>query len=128
MSVGIRGLYFKVQISLIVIIANFVFTYICSFFLYLHYMMLVNIKLDVNGCNRITFQGRILHWSSSFQMAKLKRSWHSCIAEMASSTHMTPPCYVGNFQCQKLTPIGQILTRCSHQQKQKLIKHEPNSK
>ena len=30
------------------IIANFVFTEICSFLLYLHYMMLVNVKLDIS--------------------------------------------------------------------------------
>ena len=45
------------KIGKIDIIANFVFSYICSFFLYLQRMMLVNMKLDINGCKRITFQG-----------------------------------------------------------------------
>ena len=41
-------------------------------------------KLEISGYNRIIFQGCRLHWSSSFLMAELKRSWqygHSCIAE-----------------------------------------------
>ena len=43
--------------SCIGIIANFVFPYTCSFLLYLEHMMLVNMKLDINDCKRITFQG-----------------------------------------------------------------------
>ena len=41
-------------------------------------------KLEISGYNRIIFQGCRLHWSSSFLMAELERSWqywHSCIAE-----------------------------------------------
>ena len=53
------------------IIHNFVFPY-----LFLQHMTLVNVKLDINECNRITFQGYKPHWSSSFLMAQLKRSWH----------------------------------------------------
>ena len=33
------------------------YSYICSFLLYLHYMILVNVKSDVSGCKRISFQG-----------------------------------------------------------------------
>ena len=39
------------------IIANFVFPYICSLLLYVQHMMLVNMILGINGCNKITFQG-----------------------------------------------------------------------
>ena len=39
------------------------------------FLMLVNIKLDISRCNRITLKGCILHWSSSFLVAQLKRSW-----------------------------------------------------
>ena len=38
--------------------------------------MLVNVKLNNNGCKRITFQGFKLHWPSQFVMVPLKRSWH----------------------------------------------------
>ena len=52
--------------------------------LYLQHMMLVNMKINISGFNRIIFQGCRLHWFSSFLMAKLKRCWqywHSCIVE-----------------------------------------------
>ena len=68
------------------IIANFVLPYIRSFLFYLHRMMLLNVKLDVNWYKRITFQGCRLQWStcSSFLMAKkltilFKLSRHSSI-------------------------------------------------
>ena len=38
-------------------------------------MILVNIKSDISGWNRITFQGCTFHWSSSFLMTELKQSW-----------------------------------------------------
>ena len=38
--------------------------HICSFLLNLQHMMLLNVKLDMSGCNRITFQGCSLHWSN----------------------------------------------------------------
>ena len=44
--------------------ANFIFPRICSLLLNFDHMMLVNMKLDVNGFKRITFQGYKLHWSS----------------------------------------------------------------
>ena len=34
---------------------NFVFPYLCSFLLYWHHMMLINVKLDITGFNSITF-------------------------------------------------------------------------
>ena len=37
------------------IVVNFVFPYICSFLLYLHQLMLVNVKLEITGRMRITF-------------------------------------------------------------------------
>ena len=46
------------------IITNFVCPHICSYILYLQHMMLVNVKLDISGCNRIAFEGCRLHWSS----------------------------------------------------------------
>ena len=52
------------RIGNIGILANFLFRYICSFLLYFHIMMLVNVKLDINWHKRITFQGCKLHWSS----------------------------------------------------------------
>ena len=64
--------------------ANFVFTYICTFLLYCHNIMLVNEKLQVSESKVITLQGCWLHWSISFLMVQLKRSWqywHSCIAD-----------------------------------------------
>ena len=56
-------------------IAYFVFPYVCSFLLYLQHVMLVNAILNISGYNRITFKGYRLHWSSSFLMRQLKRSW-----------------------------------------------------
>ena len=72
------------KIANIGIIANFVSPHICSFLLYLQYIMLVNIKLDICGYKLIRFQGCRLHWSDLFLMAQLKRSWqywHSCIMQ-----------------------------------------------
>ena len=46
-------------------------------------MMLVNVKLDINGCNRIRFHNCRLYWYP-FAMTQLKRIWpywHSCIIE-----------------------------------------------
>ena len=66
------------------IIANYVFPHICSFHLYLHHMLLVNMTLDISWYNRVTFQGCTLQWSSSFLMEQLKQSWqywHSCIVK-----------------------------------------------
>ena len=39
------------------IISNLVFPYICSFLLYLHQPMSVNINLEIKGYMRITFWG-----------------------------------------------------------------------
>ena len=44
------------KIDNIGIIAGFVFPYIYSFLLYLQHVMLVNMKLDISGCNRIAFK------------------------------------------------------------------------
>ena len=57
------------------IIVNFVFPYICSFLPCLQHMILANIKLDISKFNWITFQDCKLHWSSSFLITQLKRSW-----------------------------------------------------
>ena len=43
---------------------------ICSFLIYLQH-----IKLDISGCNRITFQGYRHHWSSPVPMAQLKQGF-----------------------------------------------------
>ena len=61
------------KIGNIGIIANFVFLNICSFLiqLYLQHVTLVNVKSDVSGHKRITFQGCRLHWSSFFLMVQL---------------------------------------------------------
>ena len=72
------------KIGNIGIIANFVFPEIRGFLLYLQYLLLVNIKLDIIGCKRIKFEYYILDYSCSFLMAQLKQSWqywHSCTAE-----------------------------------------------
>ena len=55
------------------IIAKFVFPHICSFLLYLQHMMLVNIKLDISGCNRVTrLQSSLIHFlSNSLDKTKL---------------------------------------------------------
>ena len=63
------------KIGNIAIMVNFVFQNIRGFLLYLHNMLLVNVKLDVSGCKRISFLGRRSHWSSSFLKAQLKQSW-----------------------------------------------------
>ena len=52
-------------------IANLMFPYICSFFLYLYDIMLINTKLDISEYNRIIFQGCKCHWCWQY--------WHSCI-------------------------------------------------
>ena len=40
--------------------------------------MLVSVKLDAIGCERIIFPGCRLHCFSSFLMARKKRSWQYC--------------------------------------------------
>ena len=54
------------------IIANFVFTYICSFLLYIQHMMLVNVKLDISGNFRITFQDHKNSFVQFFSNGKAK--------------------------------------------------------
>ena len=66
------------------IIANFVLPFNCSFLLHWQHVIWVNMKLDISGCNKITFQGCRLHWFSYFLMTQRKWSWqcwHSCIVE-----------------------------------------------
>ena len=66
------------------IIANFVFTHICSFLLYLDQLMWVNVKLEIKVHMRNIFQGYIFYLTSWFLMTELKQSWqcwHSCIME-----------------------------------------------
>ena len=66
------------------IFADFVFPYICSFLFNLQPVMLVNVKLDISGCNSITFEGCRLHLTSTFLMAQLKWRYqycHSCIVQ-----------------------------------------------
>ena len=70
----------KLAIQCIVIIANSVFPYICSFLLYLYCMVLVNVKLDVSRNERITFQGCRLYWSRYLSMAQLNCSWQYILA------------------------------------------------
>ena len=68
--------FFRIyKIGNINIIANFVFLYICYFLLYLHHMILVNMKLDINGDTRITFQDCKLHLTCLFLMAHPEQSW-----------------------------------------------------
>ena len=72
------------NIGIIGIIANFVFPYICWLLHYVNHMMLVNMEIDVSEKKRITCWGYRFHWSSSFRMVELKRSWqywHSCVAK-----------------------------------------------
>ena len=81
-----RGFHKQTKISNIGIIANFLFLYISSFLLNLQYiyMMLVNVKLNISGCDRITFQVCRSHWSSSYVVAQLKQIWKywlSCVVE-----------------------------------------------
>ena len=55
-----------------------------SFLLYLHHMMLVNVKLDMKGHKEVIFQRYKLQQSGSFVMAQLKQNWQywqACIAE-----------------------------------------------
>ena len=42
--------------------------------LYLHHLMLVNVKLDISGYELITFHGCRFPWSGAFLMAWLKQS------------------------------------------------------
>ena len=69
------------KIGYIGINANFVVPCTVSF-CYFQSMILVNIKLDIMGWIKITFQGHRLHFSNSLLMAELKWSWqywYSCI-------------------------------------------------
>ena len=70
--------------------ANFVFSKIYSFLLHLHYMMLVNVNLDISGSKRITFEYYKLHCSCSFLMAQLKQSWqywHSLLRRVCENLY-----------------------------------------
>ena len=82
----IRGFHKRTKLAILTLLSTsyYIQVIICSFLLYLQHIMLVNMKIDIIGCNMITFQCCILHWSSSILMAQLKWSWqywHSCIAE-----------------------------------------------
>ena len=46
------------------IIANFIISYVCNFLPFFHFMMLVNVKLDIGVFKKIIFHGCRLHWSS----------------------------------------------------------------
>ena len=50
-------------------------THVCSFILYLHQMMLVNVKLDVSGYKRIHFKVAWHSWK------EVSNNLHSCIVE-----------------------------------------------
>ena len=54
-----------------ILVANFVFSYICSFRHFVHHMMTVNVKLEIADCKRIIFHGCKLHWHSKFLVVKL---------------------------------------------------------
>ena len=69
-------------------ILTFIFPYICNLLLHLHHMMLVNVKIDVSGYEKITIQGYRLHWFSSFLMAQWKQSWHSCVVGSLRKSQM----------------------------------------
>ena len=60
------------------IIANFVFPCFYSLHIDQDFMMLVNMKIYISGCERIVYQGCILHWYSYFLMAQLKQNWQYC--------------------------------------------------
>ena len=82
-----RGFHEHIKLAILAFRANFVFPNIFSFLLYLHQMMLVNVKLDISG-----FQGCGLHWSNPFLMVQLKRSWqhrNSWIADSLSRVYYT---------------------------------------
>ena len=52
---GFHKMHKNVNIDNIDINVNFVFPYLCSFLLYWHHMMLINVKLDLTGFGSITF-------------------------------------------------------------------------
>ena len=54
----------------------------CSFLPYLHQLMLVSVKLEIERYINVIFQGYTFYWTRWFLMAHLKPSWqcgHSCI-------------------------------------------------
>ena len=59
--------------------------YICSFRLYLHQLMVVNVKLDIKGYMRIVFQGYMLNWTRGLLMAEVKLSWQCWYSHIAES-------------------------------------------
>ena len=76
-------------------------TYLQFFVPYLHWRMVVNMKFNISDEMRIIFQGWKLHWSRSFLMAELKRSWqccHSCIMESLWKTLVKLKSYYGLAQ------------------------------
>ena len=48
-------------------------SHICSFLPYLHCMLLVNVKLDIAGHKRITFQGCRFHLFGSFRKVRCRK-------------------------------------------------------
>ena len=78
-----RGFHKRTKLTIFALLST-LYSHFCSFSSYLQHIRLVNMKLDISGYNRITFQGCRLHWNSSFLMVQPKRSWqylHSCIVE-----------------------------------------------
>ena len=88
---AIRMFHGDTKLTILALLPTFfcINTYIYSFLLYLHHMMLVNVELDVRGYKGISFQCWRFHWSSSILIAELKQIWqywHSCNVERSWKT------------------------------------------
>ena len=66
--------------------------YICNFLHNLQHVMLVNLKLYISGCNRITFQDCRLLWSSSWTRCA-HRPHGGCTELCRSSTTVVIDCH-----------------------------------
>ena len=67
------------KLAILAILPTFIFLYyIYSFLLYSYQLVLVNVKLDINGYKKITGHGYTYYWSSSFLITKEQLSKQRC--------------------------------------------------
>ena len=74
LQMGIRLFHEHTKLAIMALMPTLC-SYIHSFLHYLYHEVLANVKLDINWCKRITFQGYRHHCYCYFLMAQPKQSW-----------------------------------------------------
>ena len=70
-------IFTNTKLILLVLLYSIYLQFLSLFAIYdvsMQHMMLVNVIIDISGCNRGIFQGCRLHWPSFFLMTELKQN------------------------------------------------------